>query len=452
MKSVWDEVKNSIKQQVPPHIFTMWIDPLELEKIESGEIVLTTPNFFSRKRVLDHYGALIESMTASITGNKVTKLVIGVSGSDQRTASCQTSWVSDLELQLPLPDMNIKAQNGRMLRKDFTFNNFVVGGNNNFAYSAAMSLASQRESSQSSLFLLSKTGMGKSHLSQAIGHYILSQHPDERVFYITLEDFTNEMVQAFRNDTLSDFKEKYRNHCDVLLLEDVQFLTGKERTQIELSLILDYMFDANKKIIFSSCYLPGDIPKMIDPLRSRLSSSLISKIDPPDYGMRMKILNLKSKEKGCAIPSLVLEYLASELTDDIRQLESGMKSIISKARLTDMDIDLDLARSVVENFTSNRKKITIDVIKMLICKEFGISSDELTSRSRKQNIVRPRQLAIYLSRKYTDQSLQVIGRCFNRYHATALHSINAVERDLKQDTSVRNQIRFLCEKLDNGRF
>ncbi|MDD2389836.1 MAG: chromosomal replication initiator protein DnaA [Desulfobacterales bacterium] len=454
MKSVWNEVKQNIKQQVPAHIFTMWIDTLELEKIENNEIMLSTPNFFSKKRVLDHYGALIESIISRITDNKVNKLTVQVAegASPRRETSRLVSTASNLDLQIPLPIMNVKARNGRLLRKDFTFDNFVVSGNNNFAYSAAMSLASQRQNCQNSLFLLSQTGMGKSHLAQAVGHHILSQQPNERVFYITLEDFTNEMVQSFRNDTISDFKEKYRRHCDVLLLEDVQFLTGKERTQIELALILDYLFDAEKKIIFSSCYLPGDIPKMIDPLRSRLSSSLISRIEPPDFKTRMKILCQKSRENGYGLPGEILEYLASELSDDVRQLESGLKSIVTKASLMNTVIDLDLARSVVDNIAVNRKQITIDVIKKLVSKEYGVSLEELVSRSRKQCFVRPRQVAIYLARKYTDQPLQVIGKGFNRYHATALHSINVVERNVKQDNSVRDQVKFLSEKLENGRF
>jgi len=453
MKSVWNSIKSDIKKQVPEHIYSMWIDPLELKAIEDNRITLSTPNFFSRKRVLDHYGALIESIAGQLTENKVNKLVVNVAGSDTRRPVTRSgSTTPSLNLQIPLPNMVPQARNGRMLRKDFTFDNFVVSGNNNFAYSAAMSLASQQYSGQSSLFLLSKTGMGKSHLSQAIGHHILSQHPSERVFYITLEDFTNEMIQSFRTDSISDFKEKYRKRCDVLLLEDVQFLTGKERTQIELALILDYLFDADKKIIFSSCYLPGEIPKMIDQLRSRLSSSLVSKIEPPDFRARMKILQQKSKARELPVSSDILEFLAGELSDDVRQLESGLNNVFQKASLMNRRIDLDLAQSVVDSMVQTKKRITIEVIKKMVSREYGISMEEMVSRSRKQSIVKPRQVAIYLSRKFTDQPLQAIGRNFNRYHATALHSINAVERNIKQDGQVRQQVKFLSEKLETGRF
>ena len=168
-----------------------------------------------------------------------------------------------------------------------------MGAGNDFAYSASLSLASGSERKQNALMLLSKTGMGKSHLSQAIGHHVLSQYPDERVYYITAEDFSNEMVQAFRQDSIAKFKGKYRNSCDVLLLEDIHYLSGKERTQIELALTLDSLYEAGKRIIFSSCYLPADIPKLNDKLRSRLSCSLISNIEPPNFRTRVRILQKK---------------------------------------------------------------------------------------------------------------------------------------------------------------
>jgi chromosomal replication initiator protein len=294
--------------------------------------------------------------------------------------------------------------------------------------------------------------MGKSHLSQAIGHYILSEHPSERVYYMTAEDFSNEMVQAFRHDSINKFKAKYRNGCDVLLLEDVHYLSGKERTQIELALTLDTLFESGKKIIFSSCHLPVDIPKLNDKLQSRLSSSLISNIEPPDFRTRIRILQKKALHNGYEMPEDVMQYLASELTEDVRQLESGLIGVTAKSSLLGTPIDLALAESVVKNIVRQRKKITIDVIKKLVCKYYSISMDQIVSSSRKQFIVRPRQIAIYLSRVYTDAPLQAIGKSFNRYHATALHSINTVERAVKENSPVQKQVEFLRRKLESGKF
>jgi len=269
---------------------------------------------------------------------------------------------------------------------------------------------------------------------------------------MTAEDFSNEMVQAFRHDTINTFKTKYRNGCDVLLLEDVHYLSGKERTQIELAFTLDTMFESGKKIIFSSCCLPADIPKLNDSLRSRLSSSLISNIDPPNFRTRARILQKKALHNGYKIPEDVMHYLASELTEDVRQLESGLIGVTAKSSLLGAPIDLALAESVVKNIVRQSKVITIDVIKKLVCKYYSLSPDDIVSNSRKQSIVRPRQIAIYLSRMYTDSPLQTIGKSFNRYHATALHSIGTVERAVKENGSVQKQVEFFRRKLESGKF
>lgn len=446
MKSIWKEAKAAIKLRVPSHRFKMWIEPLRLTKCDDNCFSLASPNFFSKKRVMDHYGDLIASEISRAAG-RPCRFLIEVSATNPLPQKKEND-----DFQLPLPNMNLRPHNGRLLRKDFTFDQFVVGGNNDFAFSASLSLASRKNGIQNSLFLLSGTGMGKSHLSQAIGHYILSEHPTDRVYYMTAEDFSNDMICAFRNDTINDFKRKYRNQCDVLLLEDVHLLSGKERTQIELALTLDTLFESHKKIIFSSCCLPADIPKLNDKLRSRLSCSLISNIDPPNFKTRVRILQKKAKLNRCKVPEDVIHYLASELTDDVRQLESGLIGVTAKSSLLGMPVDLKLAESVVKNIVRNRENITIDAIKKLVCRYYRISVKDIVSSSRKKSIVRPRQIAIYLSRRYTDAPLQAIGRSFNRYHATALHSIGAVEREIKENGPIQKQVEFLCEKLESGKF
>lgn len=446
MESIWKEVKTAVRSRIPGHSFRMWIEPLEFKKGMQDAIILTCPNCFSKKRVLGHYGKLIESEIQRAAGKSCG---FTVEVAEQKNSAKS---VKDQDLQLPLPNINMRPHNGRFLKKDFTFDQFVVGGNNDFAYSASFALASRKNSQQSSLFLLSKTGMGKSHLSQAIGHYILSEHPSERVYYMTAEDFSNEMVQAFRHDSINKFKAKYRNGCDVLLLEDVHYLSGKERTQIELALTLDTLFESGKKIIFSSCCLPVDIPKLNDKLQSRLSSSIISSIEPPDFRTRIRILQKKALHNGYEISEGVMQYLASELTEDVRQLESGLVGVTAKSSLLGTPLNLALAESVVKNIVRQRKKITIDVIKKLVCKYYSISMDEIVSNSRKRSIVRPRQIAIYLSRMYTDAPLQAIGKSFNRYHATALHSINIVERAVKANSPVQKQVEFLRRRLESGKF
>ncbi len=449
MKQIWEQVKLSIKKQIPGHSYRMWIEPVDFIECKENRIVLSCTNTFSKKRILDHYGSIIKTEIKRTSG-KAYNLGLEVF---RKTCKKESSgFKKDNNIQIPLPGVNLRPYNGRLLRRDFTFDQFVVGNNNDFAYLAALDLASKKNSQQNSLFLLSKIGMGKSHLSQAIGHHIISQYPTEHVSYITAEDFTNEMVNAFRNGSIDEFKKKYRNECDVLLLEDVHSLSGKERTQIELALILDYLFEADKKIIFSSCYLPSDIPKLNEKLISRFSYGLISKIGPPGFRTRVRILQKKSNNNGHNLPEEVIEYLASELTADVRQLESGLIGVTAKSSILGVPIDLDLAESVTRNIVRQRKNITIDVIKKLVCKHFNIAIKDIISSSRKQNFVRPRQIAIYLSRRYTDSPLQTIGKSFNRYHATVLHSIGIVERGLKEKGALQRQVEIFSKKLESGKF
>ncbi len=447
MDKTWKDIKASLKRRVPAHSFRMWIEPLELHRDDDDDWVITCPNAFSRKRVQDHFGAAIEAELRRVLGDVASRVSYHVAG--RRNGHRLNS---EAHLQLPLPSETIRPHNGRLLRRDFTFDHFVVGASNDFAYSASLSLATRRECRQPALFLLSGTGLGKSHLSQAIGHYILDQAPDERVYYMTAEDFSNEMVQAYRHDAIDKFKTKYRQNCDVLLIEDVHYLSGKERTQIELAMTLDTLYEAGKRIIFSSSCLPSDIPKLHEKLRSRFSCGLISAIEPPNYRTRVRILQKKASLLDYRLPEPVLNYLASELVEDVRQLESGLNGVAAKSSLLGVPIDLALAESVVKHIVSQRKKITLDVIKTLVCKYYSLSLADLVSRSRKQHLVRPRQMAIYLARRFTDSPLQAIGKAFNRYHATALHSIHCIEKGLKSDSSIQQQVEFFRQKLESGKF
>ncbi len=556
MESIWNQVKENMKNLLPDHSFRMWIQPIQFigfefsttdnsdthilrcepkgfetkvdkvieDSLNSVVIKLLCPNSFSKKRIKDNYivGMTQEFLKLShefklanvvieldIASNYNTGVKTNSSHKEKRvkienhktdsininkksgliavSAAELTSYVAKLgetnpinkrksiintsngkisathQLgsknqryasapdQLPLPGLNRIFDTGRMLKKDFTFDHFVVGNNNDFAYTASLSLAQGVNSSNSAIYLLAGTGLGKSHLSQAVGHHVISQGITDKVFYVTAEDFTNEMVHAIKNYTISNFKEKYRKKCDVLILEDIHFLSGKEATQKELAMTLDYLLDANKKIIFSGCYLPDDIPKMNDQLKSRLTMGLVTKMDAPDFETRVKILKKKSQTNGYKVPNSVIEYIAQELCDNVRQLESGLSGVIAKGSLMGEKITPELARAVLENISKSKKNITIDSIKRLICTEFGISEAELVSTSRKSKLVYPRQMAIYLARKYTDQPIKTIGKSFNRYHATAIHSINAVEKAIEQQGAVSKQLTYLYKKIESGK-
>lgn len=446
MSQMWQTVKAVLAKKIPEHSFAMWIEPLTVHQSGKEQVQLACPNMFFRRRVLEHFGPMIQSELDHAAGHTIHMDLV-VSQSKEEDTACEAPQVPQ---QLPLPNMMVQPHYGRLLRQDFTFDQFVVGKNNDFAYSAAFALAAQNSCQQHALFLLSKTGMGKSHLSQAIGHHIIHKSPAERVYYMTAEDFTNEMVSSYKTNTIHRFKNKYHKNCDVLLLEDVHYLSGKERTQIELAHTLDSLFNENKKIIFSSCYRPAEIPKLSETLRSRLSSGLISNIDPPKFKTRIKILEHYAKQNSWCIPKDVISYLASELTHDVRQLKSGLVGVASKASLLGRKIDIGLAASVVKNMVQQSRDVTIGSIKKLICKYYNVTPKDLVSRSRKQAIVRPRQVAIYLSRRYTDQPLQAIGKSFNRYHATALHAIGTVEKGIREGGPLQGHVEYLSQKIESG--
>jgi chromosomal replication initiator protein len=449
MPSAWNQVKTQIHKQIPHHSFMVWIEPLEWMGLQDNEVLLGCPSAFAKKWVNNHYAELIQSELQKVCEGP-RHIVLKILNGDNGNGDNGNGEKPPVENQLPLPYVTRWKNGPHPLGRDLTFDHFVVGASNDFAYKAALDLASDGDRYRNTLFLLSPTGLGKSHLSQAAGNHILTQNSRVRVCYVTAEDFTNAMVYALRHGTIEQFKEKYRRQCDVLLLEDVQFLSGKEKTQHELGYTLDALLGAEKKLIFTSTHLPDQIPKMDGKLVSRLSSGIISTIEKPDFETRVRIAKKKGELRSIDIPGDVAEYLAGELTDNIRQLESGVIGIGAKASLLRLPINIKLAEEVVRNIASQSKKITVRSIQKLVCKHYKLTTEELLSRSRKRSIVQPRQIAMYLARRYTDKSLQTIGRSFNRYHATTLHAVGAVERHIKEKGAVQKQVEFLSGKLESG--
>lgn len=459
MESFWKEVKSRMKNSLPDHSYRMWIEPIHYTGVDNNVITLSCPNSFSKKRIKDNYLAGLEAEFTTLGCSGVSiELDAGGAGCSGKTKKSDTGIISmpvkkriNVPRQMTLPGLKLAHETGRMLKKDYTFDHFVVGDNNDFAYSASLSLAQGANNGNGVLYLLSDTGLGKSHLSQAVGHHVMNQGTDARGFYITAEDFTNEMVSSLKNNRVNEFKDKYRKKCDVLILEDIHFLSGKDAIQKELAMTLDYLLDAEKKLIFSGCYLPDDIPKMNVQLKSRLTQGLITRIDSPDFKTRVKILRTKSKLRGYRIPLDVTDYIAQELCDNVRQLESGLAGVAARSALLGDKIDIGLARTVLANIHKSKKVVTVDAIKKLVCREFNVTEADIVSKSRKKKIVKPRQIAIFLARKYTDQPLKKIGKSFNRYHATAIYSINAVEKAMKQQGTFLEQLKYLNNKIESGK-
>jgi len=444
MQAAWNRAKTGIHKKVPHHNFMLWVEPLAYVAQREEEFVLSCPTVFFKKWLTRHYLGLIERELEGACGRpyRVTFKI-----SDEPNGNGYHGHEDD---QLLLPHVTDRQPQLSALHADFTFDQFVVGICNDFAYNAALSLACSKNVCHNPLFLLSNIGLGKSHLSQAVANHILRSDPTLRVCYITAEEFTNAMICALRHDRIEEFKDKYRRQCDVLLLEDVQFLSGKVKTQDEVAFTLDALLEAKKKLIFTGTYLPRDIPKMDEKLASRLSAGIISSIESPDHDTRVRILKKKASLKQLDISEDVVHYLASKLTQNVRQLESGLIGVGAKASLLNLPIDTELAKSVVKNIVRRSREITIERIQELVCKYYKLTMEEFLSRSRKRRIAQPRQIAMYLARRYTDKSLHTIGRSFNRYHATTLHAVGTVERLIRENGPVQKQVEFLSTRLESG--
>jgi len=445
MQDIWNQAKEKLREKVPDHSFRLWIEPLEIISQQGKEVSLACPSSFFKKWVGRHYLDLIEREVKNASGSPF-RISLKLCDKNQQNGKVSMP----IEEQLFLPHITERQYMLSPLQNDFTFDQFVVGMGNNFAFNAALSLACADNRRHDPVYLLSKTGLGKSHLSQAVGNHVLKEDSAVRVCYVTAEEFTNAMIHALRNDKIEEFKDKYRRQCDVLLLEDVQFLTGKAKIQDELAYTLDALLEAKKKLIFTGTYLPGDIPKMDEKLSSLLSAGVISNIETPDHNTRVAILKKKASVKGIDIPEDVINYLAGQLSQNVRQLESGLIGVAAKASLLNLPIDTKLAESVAKNIVRHSREVTTQRIQKLLCKYYKLTMEELVSKSRKRTIARPRQIGMYLARRYTDQSLQSIGRCFNRYHATTLHAIGVVERLIQGNGPVQKQVEFLSDKVESG--
>jgi chromosomal replication initiator protein len=443
MSTVWDDLKDRMKGVLPTKSFSLWIKPISLINEKDGAIILGCPNKFSLNWITAHYLNTMEQTLIQLGLDH--KLVLKVKSPEKKMIIPE---LFQDPKQLTLPNIPINRGNGRKrFNKEFTFDRFVVGDCNEFAYSAAKALAFGGNWPYESLLLLANTGLGKSHLSQSIGHALLDKNPNIRAYYITAEDFVNEMIFALKNKRIEEFKNRYRRSCDVLLLEEVHFLSGKDKTQLELGYTLDALANDGKKIIFTSSMLPKDIPNMARELTSRLTSGVITTLEKPDYQTRVKIIEKKSSESQLPLSEEIKHFLATHLTRDVRQIESALKCLRAKSELLKVKVDLDLAMEVIKSHISDQSHVSIKGINKLICQYFKIDAGMLRSKSRKKIHSYPRNVYVYLCRQNTDATLEEIGRTINRNHSTVLYSSEVIEKKIKHDHKVKKQVEFLNQKL-----
>jgi chromosomal replication initiator protein len=443
MTNIWEEIKEQIRAIIPEKSFSLWINPLTLLEQREDALVLGCPNKFSLNWVTENYIPLFQENLDRM-GERNCRLALRVVSP---SSAPPPALVQDSR-QLTLPNMPSNGNGGnRALNQDFTFDRFVVGSCNEFAYSASKALAIEGQFPCSSLFIVAETGLGKSHLSQATAHTLLEKNPRLRVIYLTAEDFVNEMILALKNHRIDEFKNKYRRSCDVLLLEEIHFLSGKEKTQLELGYTLDALANDRKRIIFTSSLLPKDIPHLNKELASRLTSGIITTLDKPDYETRVKIIERKSSEHGLTLPREIFHLLAKDLTGDIRQMESALRCLKAKAELMKARIDPDLAKEVLLCHLPTQKLLSLEDVKAMVCQYFKIDPAVLSSKSRKRIHAYPRNVYVHLCRQHTDRTVEEIGRSLSRNHSTVLYASEVIEHKMKVDKRVKNQIEFLSAKL-----
>jgi chromosomal replication initiator protein len=450
LATLWDQLTQALQARLSEALFKLWVAPIQVEEDSGGRLILGCPNRFFATWVREHYLRLIEEELRGLGTSTPVEVVVAVKSPRAAAEGEGAGAAAAGGDQLGLPQIAAPRPPAVRLSRDFTFEEFVVGDCNSFAYQAARALADGTSGLISSIYLLSGTGLGKSHLAQAIGNRALEARPHLRVIYATAEEFTNEMVAAIRTSRTQQFKEKWRRGCDLLLLEGVQFLSGKEKTQAELTATLDSLCGEGKRLIFTGNCLPRDIPRLGGSLRSRLQSALITSIEAPDAATRARILRQKGARRALQLPEEVVAYLAETLTGDVRQCEGAVVGLAAKSALMGCPVTLGLAKEVVGGILGRRREVTVELVCDVIGQYYQLTREELRSRSRRRQIVEPRNLAMYLCRRHTRSSLEVIGRAFERDHSTVLYAVRAVERMMRARGAFGHQVEFLSRRLVGG--
>ncbi len=445
MEEMWAKAKASIRERLTSDTFNLWIKPLEFKEMKEGQVVLECPNAFFKEWVSRNYLRTLEEAFQSIA-EVDCQIHLKAAQKRRRPPSPHNG-----NGQMMLPKMATGPLGGIRLNKRFTFERFVVGPCNQFAHSAAWAVANKIGIHYNPLLFYSDVGLGKSHLSTAIGNYILKKWPETRICLVSAEEFVNELVTALRRDEIASFKEKYRKYSDILVIDGVHFFSGKPTTQAELSHTLDTLYNGGKQIILTSIVPPEDIPKMGEGLKSRLGCGLVVRLQAPEMETRRRILEAKALAEGVHVPDPVLEYLASHVNGNIRHLEGAVIGIIAQSSLMHRPIDLDLARESLRNAVKEEERIiTIELIQEVVGRYYRVDIEQMKSKSKRRGIYLPRQVAMYLCRNLTNESLEAIGKAFNKKHASVIYSIANIEKKVRDDSRLARQIEFLAEKIKGG--
>jgi len=442
---VWDKAKECIKNNLAKNVFDLWIEPLQYVQLQGNQLYLSSPDRFFSAYVKQNFISLIEEKVRE--NGMESAEVIFCEAVRQSPSAFVAEKKSAARTQMRLPNVPVNNSQFRALHPRYTFDEFMVGESNIMAQSACKSMVARDDSVGPCLYINSSTGLGKSHLTHAVAHQVLAQSPMTRLHYVTAKQFAAEMVRGIKTNTMDNFKTKYLEHCDILLVEDIHSLTGKKKTQEELNEVLDSLIKSGKRVIITSNSAPRDLVGIDGEFRSRMTSGLVTSIQAPDVVTRTRIVEKKAAQQQLCLDEELVSYLANNIRGDVRQIESALIAIRAKAGLAGGYVDLNLLREVVASVVGVEQLLSSEMICELVSGQFNVSVTEMQSRSRKRSVSFPRQIAMYLSRKYTDDSLADIGKVLHRDHSTVLHAIKVVSSRAMKDGSVSAQLDLLSNKV-----
>lgn len=439
-ETVWNKLEEYLKEKLGKEAFETWIAPLKLNLKDNRCLLLQAPDSFFKEWVDTHYRPLIQEAMKNM-GLTETEIIF--------TTAATTSPIKPLQEASGYPSTGEETWARQGLNSRYTFENFVVGPSNRHAHAYSLAVSESPAKTYNPLFIYGGVGLGKTHLMQAICQQILKNLPQIKICYVTSERFTNELIDAIQHHATSVFRQKYRSKTDVLVIDDIHFIAGKESTQEEFFHTFNTLYDAHKQIIISSDRPPREIANLQERLVSRFSWGLTTDIQPPDLETRVAILKKKIEREPVSVPDEAIFFIAGLIKTNIRELEGALIKTIAHSLLEEKPITLESTKEVLKDLLKEPKKlITVDFIQRCVAEEFGMSLSDFKTKRRNKNIVLPRQVAMYLSRELTDLSLPEIGDFFGgKDHTTVLHSYNKIKLGLNKNELLKQKIERVIQVI-----
>lgn len=439
LTTLWETIKTPLKEEIGLSAFETWFSALHIRE-EEGGLIFETPDEFFKNWIIEHYIDTLQNIASQHVSDITIQIIVNPNLLPESVKQIKTGSVISPQENTRLPKTTLNSR--------FSFDNFVVGPSNRFAFAACQAVAESPAKSYNPLFLYSRVGLGKTHLMQSVAHEIKKRRPALKCVYLSSETFTNELINAIRHRSTPQFREKYRN-IDVLLIDDIHFIAGKEATQEEFFHTFNALHNSHKQIIISSDRPPKEITNLEERLSSRFAWGLVADIQPPDFETRVAILRKKLEREPVEVPDDVLVFIAEEITTNIRELEGALIRVVAYSLLEEKPVALDIAKIVLKDMVKETSKtITTEMIQKNVAVFYDLSITDLKSKRRSRNIIIPRQVCMYLTRKLTNLSLPEIGSAFGgKDHTTVLHSCKKIEKNIQTDSDLNNVVEKLLTKI-----